>query len=350
MHEPEQTAAPAHAPGAGVSAAAKVAFLRRPKSYPQDARRVDVVETHMSWVFLTATHAYKLKKPVAYENLDFRSLAARRHFCEEEVRLNRRLARETYCGTVPLTATPDGRLALGGFGEPVDWLVKMLRLPAGRMLDRLIERGRLREPQLRNAILKLAEFYRAATPIETNPRDYLEQFAHEIRANQDHLTDPAYALPVGQIRAVCDAQRSFLKTRPEILQDRAAGRRIVEAHGDLRPEHICVEAEPQIIDCLEFHRAFRLLDPADELSFLALECERLGAGFADAVIFDVYRQVTDDAPPAALRCFYKSFRACVRTKVAIWHLRDDTVREPEKWPRLARTYLDLAARYAEALG
>jgi len=350
MHKPDQTVASAHSPGAGVSVQAKVAFLRRPKSYPKGTRRVDVVETHMSWVFLTATHAYKLKKPVAYDNLDFRTLAARKHFCEEEVRLNRRLARETYRGTVPLTVTPDGHLALGGFNEPVDWLVKMRRLPAERMLDRLIDQGELRKPQLRTVILKLAGFYRAATPIETDPRDYREQFVREIQANQENLSVPVYGLPAGQIQAICEAQQAVLKARPELLEGRATGQRIVEAHGDLRPEHICVEPEPQIIDCLEFHRAFRLLDPADELSFLALECERLGAGFADPVIFDVYRQVTDDAPPDVLLRFYKSFRACLRAKVAIWHLRDKTVREPEKWPRLARTYLDLAARYADALG
>ena len=350
MDEPDQTAASAHSPEAGVSTQAKVAFLRCSKSYPKGTRRVEVVETHMSWVFLTATHAYKLKKPVAYDNLDFRTLAARQHFCEEEVRLNRRLARETYRGTVSLTATPDGRLVLGGFGEPVDWLVKMRRLPAERMLDRLIEQDELRMPELRAVIRKLAAFYRAAPPIEMDPRDYREQFARTIRANQEYLTDPVYALPARQIQAICDMQQAFLAAQPELLERRAAGQRIVEAHGDLRPEHICVEPEPQIIDCLEFHRAFRLLDPADELSFLALECERLGAGFAGSVIFDVYRQVTDDAPPDILLRFYKSFRACLRAKVAIWHLRDDTVREPEKWPRLAQTYLDLAAGYAEALG
>jgi aminoglycoside phosphotransferase family enzyme len=349
VHEPDQTAASVPSPGVGVSTEAKAAFLRRPKSYPKGARRVDVIETHMSWVFLTATHAYKLKKPVAYDDLDFRTLAARKHFCEEEVRLNRRLARETYLGTVPLTATPDGQLALGGFGEPVDWLVKMRRQPAARMLDRLIERGELRSPELRGVILKLAEFYRAAPPIEVDPRDHREQFECAIQASQDELTDPVYALPAGQIRAICAAQRNFLSARPEFLEARVAGHRIIEAHGDLRPEHICVDPEPQIIDCLEFHRPFRLLDPADELSFLALECERLGADSADSVIFDVYRQVTDDAPPDVLLRFYKSFRACSRAKVAIWHLRDDVVREPEKWPRLARIYLDLATRYAEAL-
>jgi len=350
VHEPDQTAATTHSPGASVSAQAKVAFLRRPKSYPKGTRHVDVVETHMSWVFLTATHAYKLKKPVAYDNLDFRTLTARKHFCEEEVRLNGRLARETYCGTMPLIVTSDERLALGGFGEPVDWLVKMRRLPAEHMLDRLIERGELRKSQLRTVILKLAGFYRAATPIETDPRDYRELFAREIRTNQENLIDPVYALPARQIQAICDAQQAFLKTRPELLEDRAAGQRIVEAHGDLRPEHICVEPKPQIIDCLEFHRDFRLLDPADELSFLALECEQLGAGFADPAIFDVYRQVTDDAPPDVLLRFYKSFRACLRAKIAIWHLRDAAVREPEKWPRLARTYLDLAVCYADTLG
>ncbi|MGH7187200.1 MAG: hypothetical protein ACREIB_13100, partial [Pseudomonadota bacterium] len=199
-------------------------------------------------------------------------------------------------------------------------------------------------------ILKLAEFYRAAPPIETDPGDYRELFGRAIQVSQHELTDPVYDLPARQIRAICAAQRAFLAARPEFLEARAAGHRIIEAHGDLRPEHICIEPKPQIIDCLEFHRAFRLLDPADELSFLALECERLGADFADSVIFDVYRQITDDAPPDVLRRFYKSFRACSRAKVAIWHLRDDTVREPEKWPRLARAYLDLAARYADALG
>ena len=109
----------------------KVAFLRAPTSYPAGPSTVEAVETHMAWVFLTDRHAYKLKKPVAYAELDFTTLARRHWACAEEVRLNRRLAGSVYQGLVPLTADPQDTLILGGGGEIVDWLVQMRRLPDG---------------------------------------------------------------------------------------------------------------------------------------------------------------------------------------------------------------------------
>lgn len=334
----------------GVGLETKVAFLRRPGSYPEGTGGVEDVETHMSWVFLTDTRAYKLKKPVAYDYLDFRTLAARKRSCEAEVRLNRRLTHNVYLGTTPLMLAPDGRLALGVPGEAIDWLVTMRRLPAARMLDRLIERGELTLERLRPAVLKLSRFYAEAPSLTVDPATHRRQFQADIRDNRRDLSDPAYGLDRDRIGRICDRQSAFLAARGEILARRAAQGRIVEGHGDLRPEHICLESEPQIIDCLEFHRPFRLLDPADELSFLALECERLGAAFAPDVIFDIYRETTGDAPPEALLCFYKSYRACLRAKIAMWHLRDETVREPEKWPNVAAAYLGAAERYAEGLG
>jgi len=325
---------------------AKVAFLRRPDSYPEATQSVESIETHMSWVFLTDAHAYKLKKPVAYDYLDFRTLPARKRSCEAEVRLNRRLTHGVYLGTAALTLATDGRLGLGGPGEPIDWLVKMRRLPADRMLDRLIEQGDLTAEQLRPAILKLSSFYAEAPTLAVDPTAYRRQFETDIRKNRSEMSDPTYDLDRGLIDRVCDRQQEFLTTQGEMLARRAAEHRILEGHGDLRPEHICLESEPQIIDCLEFHRPFRLLDPADELSFLALECERLGAAFALPVIFEVYRAITGDMPSEPLLCFYRSFRAALRAKIAIWHLRDETVRDPEKWPSLATAYLDAAQRYA----
>lgn len=116
----------------------KVAFLRRPEAYPSRPARVEVVETHMSWVFLTDELAYKLKKPVLYQFLDFSTVEARRLNCEREVSLNRRLAADVYHGIVSLDLGSDGNLRLGGGGTAVDWLVKMRRLPAHRMLDAAI--------------------------------------------------------------------------------------------------------------------------------------------------------------------------------------------------------------------
>ena len=106
---------------------------------------------------------------------------------------------------------------------------------------------------------------------------------------------------------------------------------------------------PQIIDCLEFKRDFRILDPVDELSFLALECERLGAPDIGPVIFDTYRAVTGDTWPDNLVFFYKSLRGCLRAKIAAWHLREPNVRQRPKWTGRARTYLALGETYAEKL-
>jgi aminoglycoside phosphotransferase family enzyme len=118
-----------------------VAALRDPACYPEATQGVQAIETHMSWVFLTDAHAYKLKKPVHFADRDFRSADARRHSCEEEVRLNRRLAAPVYLGVVPLAVAGDGGLRVGGQGPAVDWLVRMHRLPAGLMLDSLLAGG-----------------------------------------------------------------------------------------------------------------------------------------------------------------------------------------------------------------
>ena len=328
---------------------AKVEFLRRPAAYAEAAGHVDVVETHMSWVFLTDRFAYKLKKPVRYEFLDFRELAARRRNCEAEIRLNRRLAPTVYLGVLPLTFGRSEGLRLDGSGEAVDWLVKMRRLPREEMLDRAIAEGEIPRARLRNVGLLLASFYRDAAPVTMTAAAYCRRFAAGIAENRRHLQEPAYGLPTALVERVCDLQASFVASRSQVLGRRAEDCHIVEAHGDLRPEHICLEDPPEIIDCLEFNRDLRLLDPADELAFLALECERLGAAPLGPLVLGVYREVTGDSPAAELVAFYKSYRACVRAKIAAWHLRDREVREPAKWPAVARTYLDLARSYAARL-
>jgi aminoglycoside phosphotransferase family enzyme len=336
--------------GAGdVPLAAKVAFLQRPDSYPEDGAGVETVETHMSWVFLTETHAYKMKKPVRYEFLDFRSLEARRRNSEEEVRLNRRLAREVYVGVVPLTRGAGGRLRLGGFGEPVDWLVKMHRLPRARILDHAIAAGTLRAEAVRALAFDLARFYKAGPPVPIEPSVYRGRFGAGIRDHRGVLSDPGFGLDGALVGRVCEAQDAFLARRAGLFDARIAARRIVEAHGDLRPEHICLGPSPQIIDCLEFKRDFRIMDPADELSFLALECELLGAPWVGPLVFDAYGQATGDGPPPGLIHFYKSYRACLRAKLAVQHLRDAEIREPDKWPALGARYLALAGKYARGL-
>jgi aminoglycoside phosphotransferase family enzyme len=254
-----------------------------------------------------------------------------------------------YLGVLPLTFGRSEGLRLDGSGEAVDWLVKMRRLPQEAMLDRAIAEGVIPLARLRSVGLLLARFYRDATPVAMTAAAYCRRFAAGIAENRRHLQEPAYGLPAESVERVCDLQTRFVSSRSQLLDQRAEDRHIVEAHGDLRPEHICLADPPEIIDCLEFNRDLRLLDPADELAFLALECERLGAAEIGDMMLGLYREATGDTPAEELIAFYKSYRACVRAKIAAWHLRDREVREPAKWPALARAYLERAVSHAARL-
>lgn len=300
-------------------------------------------------MFLADRYAYKLKKPIRLAFLDFSTLALRRHFCEEEIRLNRRLAPEVYLGTVPLTRKKDAALALGGNGTAVDWLVQMRRLPANRMLDAAIRAGTAEPWQLDTLTRRLVAFYRTAAPIEFAPGDYCKRLEAGIVANRRELEDAAGALPPDAVCRVHEALLVMLRDTRALFDRRSAERRIVEAHGDLRPEHVLLGTEPQVIDCLEFNREFRILDPIDELSFLAMECAALGGAEVGTQILSGYCELSGDRPPQRLLDFHACCRACLRAKLAIAHLEEVPAREPARWPALARQYLELAEGYAARL-
>ena len=320
----------------------KLAFLRRPDSYPERPHRVEVIETHMSWVFLTEGRAYKLKKPVRRERLDFSTLALRRHHCAAEIRLNPRLAPAVYLGLVALTIDPAGTLYLDGPGPAIEWLVVMRRLPPERMLDRALQQGTATRAEIEAVATLLAEFYRDATPIETAADDYRRHLAAEIAETRLRLLDAGAGLPRPLVDRVLRRLTTGFETGAGEIGKRAVARRIVEAHGDLRPEHVFLGPPPQVSDCLEFCRDLRLLDPADELAFLAMECDRQGAPWVGDLLFAAYAQVTGDRPPPSLVAFYKRLRATIRARLAIMHLLDLDVRQPDHWRRQALDYLNWA--------
>lgn len=328
----------------------KVASLMRPETYPEPTARVEAVETHMSWVFLTDRHAYKLKKPVRHAFLDFSTREAREAHCEDELRLNRRLAPDVYLDVVALNADPAGRLAIGGGGEPVEWLVRMRRLPRERMLDVTLGRGAVRDEQIGALAEVLAAFYRGLPPIAMSLAEYRDRLARDIEACRTELGDRAHGLPGDSFAETADTLLAFVARESDVLAARLAAGRIVEGHGDLRPEHICLLERPVVIDCLEFNREFRVLDVADELAYLAMECARLGAaGVGEAIFAACCERMGDRVPPSLVR-FYCGYRALVRAKIAAWHTRDAAPDEIEKWRARAREYLALAAGYVQAGG
>jgi len=320
----------------------KVDYLRRPETYRDRPTRIGAIETHMSWVFLTDRSAYKLKKPIRYHRLDFTTLAKRRFYCEEEVRLNQRLAEKVYQDTVALTCKDGGALALGGSGQPVDWLVRMHRLPEASTLDAILAERTVEESEVRPVAERLAEFFANAQRISISAVYLCERLAAGIRSDRDELLRPAFDLPRKRVEAIASNQLAFLKRHPDLFAERVRKGRITEGHGDLRPEHICLTPEPVVIDCLEFCQELRELDPADELAYLALECERLGQPRVGDWFREAYEQRTGDHPSRPLLAFYRAYRILRRAKIAAWHLREPAICAPAHFAAKARRYLELA--------
>jgi aminoglycoside phosphotransferase family enzyme len=328
----------------------KLAFLRRPDSYPDTVEDVEAIETHMAWVFLAGNRAYKLKKPVRYSFLDYSTLEARRRICEDEVRLNRRLAPDVYLRRLPLVQQSDGTLSLGGEGVPVEWLVEMRRLHRVRMLSHAVASKDVHVHEVTPAASLLADFFARASPEPLTPAEYVQQLRADLATHLDALI--RHPLPAGDerlARGVSTALLEFLEEQSGVAGERARDGRIIEGHGDLRPEHIYLGPPPAVIDCIEFSRRFRVQDPADELAFLTLELERQGDAAVARVFLDAYETRTRDRPPDGLLHFYAAGRGLLRAKLAIEHLEDGGV-EPLRWIRRGHEYLCLAAAHARRMG
>jgi aminoglycoside phosphotransferase family enzyme/predicted kinase len=326
---------------------ALVDLLLRPAVYPERPGRVELVETHISWVFLTDRFVYKLKKPVRFDFLDYSTPEARQRACRDECQLNQRLAPDVYLGVLPITIDYKGRIVIGGSGRAIDWLVKMRRLPADRMLDELIRTGRLGDAESERLAGWLAGHYHRLSPIFMEAGDYRAAIERHVRSNRAELLSAQHGLPTELIKRCHAAQLRFLVLDKAQFAARVCDGRIVDGHGDLRPEHVCLDAEPIVFDCVEFNAELRRVDVADELAFLAMECEHLGAERVGQRILDAYRQQSHDHFSAALEKFYKCYRACVRAKVAALAAAQAPAPTAD---RRALGYLALADRYAAQLG
>lgn len=325
----------------------KVRFLSAPEAYTEKPATVEVVETHLSWVFLAGERVYKLKKPVSSEHFDFTSLAAREANCRSEVRLNRRLAGDVYQGVARLVLSADGRLALDGEGETVDWLVVMRRLPADRMLDQLIRRSAVDSAELARLGERLSRFYASRPPAEIEPQAYLDRFIQEQATNRRVLE--ACHAPASYERLL-DRLDAALAGHARLLELRVLSGRIVDGHGDLRPEHICMTEPIVIFDCLEFSDRLRRVDPVDELAFLGLECSLLGADWIGPAIAEHVLRELGQSVPEDLTAFHAACRALFRMRLTLAHLLDPVPREPAKWRPLADRYAVAADAALTQLG
>jgi len=336
------TAAAAKLPGTDE----KLRFLRSRAAHGCDPADTEWIETHMSWVLLAGDRVLKMKKPVRFPFLDFSTVERREHHCREELRLNRRLAPRVYRRLLAmqqvdaaLQLVPEERLPAPGV--TVDWLVEMQRLPRKDMLDRRIAEGRVEATDVERLAETLAAFYRSAPRTRLDAREWFERLRSEHATTERVLRLPGFA-SLGAA-PLLDRLSKTLDEHAAALHERVRSGRVVEGHGDLRPEHVCLLEPPIVIDCLEFDAGLRQVDPFDELAFLGLECAMAGAEWiGPRIVASVGERLGDRAPPA-LVSLYTANRAALRARLAVAHLLDEEPRTPQRWLPLGQRYLQRAA-------
>ncbi|MGA8572569.1 MAG: hypothetical protein WBQ36_14665 [Desulfobaccales bacterium] len=329
------------------------AALMDPAAYPEPTSRVLLVQTYISYVFLTDRFAYKVKKPVELEFLNFTTLRRRHHYLHEELLLNRRLCPDIYLEVLPITASRGlaPKVRLGGRGQPVDYALKMARLPQERMMDEVADRGEISREHLDAIIARLAPFYAQAA---SNPRiDKFGEPAIVLYNHQENFSRIENLVGPVISRKILDRIEkfalSFLSKHRALFLRRIREGRIRDCHGDLHMKNICLADQVYIFDCIEFNPRFRYGDVAADVDFLAMDLDFHGFREFSRHFVEHLARATADPDLLLMLDFYKCYRACVRGKIAAF-----TAQDPELAPQartqakeLARAYFRLAGEYAE---
>jgi aminoglycoside phosphotransferase family enzyme/predicted kinase len=327
-----------------------VESLQNPQIYPEKPPGIEMVQTHISAIFFAGEHVYKVKKPVDFGFLDFTTLEKRKYFCQQEVDLNRRLAKEVYLDVVEIRYH-QGHLIIGdGPGEVIEYAVKMKRLPQHCMMDQWLARGAINPEVVEKIAAKLAHFHaQAATSPEISKFGNIQTIRGNLEENFSQTEK--YVGPVlipDLYREIIGANQRFLENHLPLFQKRIADGKIRDCHGDLHLEHICLGKEILIFDCIEFNRRFRYSDVAADIAFLLMDLDYHRHPLLSSDLAAHYLRISRDWPLYLLLDFYKSYRAYVRAKVTSFRLEDPNVSAQEKAFSLgeARRYYRLSHAYA----
>jgi aminoglycoside phosphotransferase family enzyme/predicted kinase len=337
----------------------EVAALGRADAYPDDPSvdlALEHVQTHLSHVFLTGRYVYKFRKSVDLGFVRFTSREERNSDCLREVTLNRRLAPDVYLGVAPLERSERGvrigSVASGLASDAAEHCVVMRRLPDGRDALSLLETGQLREAHIDRVARAIARFHAAGglgTPAPFDAAGWLRRCTGPVADNLRLLADgPADVAPRETLEAVVALSRRFEAEHADRFECRRLDGRAVEGHGDLHLQHVWLEAddaEPLVIDCLEFSEALRCIDAASEVAFFAMDLWYRGAPDLAAGFLRTYASESDDFDLYRVVDYFMSYRAAVRAKVAAIAAGEVEIdaRQRERAAESARAHLELAA-------
>ncbi|MEE8126662.1 MAG: AAA family ATPase [Nitrospirales bacterium] len=295
-----------------------VEALKDPTCYPHPVSQVTLVETHISWVVLTGEYAYKIKKPVAFSFVDFSTLGKRQWFCEEEVRLNRRLAPDVYLGVVPLTGSASAP-QMDGPGEPFEFAVKMKQFSPDHELHQLLLTGEGHERLFYQLADRIAKFHGQIESVEaTSPFGNSAMVWRPMGECLDeiplHVLSPSTQEQLMEVRAW--AKREWSSLQEDFTMRKNTGH-VRECHGDLHAGNITLfEGDPCVFDALEFDPRLRWIDVMSEVAFFVMDLQKKGRAHLAWYFLNRYLEVTGDYRGMVVFRFYQVYRALVRAKVA----------------------------------
>lgn len=332
-----------------------IQHLMQPGAYPHPVAELRLVQTHISYVLLAGDFVYKFKKPVNFGFLDFTTLAQRRHFCEQELCLNRRLCPDIYLGLITINDR-DGSMKMGG-GETgdagvVEYGIKMKRLPEERMMVNVIRDGALDAGMVAAISDVLVGFYEKA-----DGGGKISSFGTAASVSVNVLENFEQTLPFvdggaisgKRFRLIEKYARNFL-AREELFARRIEEGRVKDCHGDLYSANICLADKVYIYDCIEFNQRFRYCDMASDVAFLAMDLDFNGLHDLSRLFIDRFSRAARDEGLSTMLNFYKCYRACVRGKIGLFMAHAPEVDPVTRESSLAQAqkYFQLAEDYATA--
>ena len=328
-----------------------VEALMEPQAYDEQPGHIEVVQTHISYVFLTKNFVYKVKKAVNFGFLDFSTLEKRRFFCEKELELNRRLCGDMYIEVAPINKSKI--IKINGEGETVEYALKMKRMPQEKIMTKLLEENRVDEKLIDKIAKIITDFHSKA---ETNQQ--ISEFGSLkiIKTNWDENFEQTRNV-IGKTVSSSDFQLmfekigNFMQKNQALLEKRIADGRVRDCHGDIHSGNIFVTDRVYIFDAIEFNERFRYSDVAADMGFLAMDLDFKGRADLSEFFVRKYVAYSGDEELLKLLPFYKCYRAYVRGKVVGFKLSDPNVCDKEKQEAAqeAKAYFKLAATYAKNL-
>ena len=329
--------------------------LQNPALYPHPVDSFKVIETHISWVILTGSHAYKMKKPVDFGFLNFTDLEARHHYCEEELRLNQRMAPGLYLQVLPVTGSLEAPV-IGGDGLPIEYLLQMREFPQTQLMAEVQARGELTDSHIDALADQIASFHLSIPHVAADhPLNNAESIVAPMRQNFEQvrplLTEKA---DLQQLDALIDWTETSIARLQPVLEQRSEQGFIRECHGDLHLGNATIIDDKVVLfDCIEFNEPFRLIDIASDAAFLAMDLEDRGLKCQARRFINGWLERTGDYAAVQLLNLYKAYRAMVRAKVNLFRLYQEQdpvqrrviLRQYRSYANLAESYSAIPSRF-----